>query len=332
VTRATYATTPRLWLLAPLVTAIGCAGARDQSMLHPVGPAAQQIASLWWVMFAVYGLVFVLTLALFGVALALPRRPGKGPGAAFVVFTGLVVPTVILIAMLFYTVLLTRADRREPSFRVEVIGHRFWWEVRYPDTGPDTEIVDANELHLPVGELVELELRSADVIHGFWAPNLAGKIDLLPDHPTSLRFEIDQPGVYRGQCTEYCGTQHALMALRVVAHEREDLRTWLDGARAADTRTDDLDPAQRRGRQVYLAAGCGDCHRIAGVSQANAGPDLTLFGRRRTLAAGVYANTDANLERWIVDPQAMKPGARMPPTHLSDPELAALIAYLRSLP
>jgi cytochrome c oxidase subunit II len=310
-----------------IAASIGCAGERDQSMLHPVGPAAQQIATLWWVMFVVYGVVFVLTVALFAVALALPRRDRDGPGTAFVAFAGLVAPTLILIVMLIYTVLLSRADQREPSFRVEMIGHRFWWEVRYPDRG----IIDANELHLPVGELIEIELRSSDVIHGFWAPNLAGKIDVLPDHPTTLRFEIDRPGVFRGQCTEYCGIQHALMAFRVVAHEPEDLRDWLDARTRTAPAPVPEDPELARGRQIYLAAGCGECHRIAGVSVANAGPDLTLIGGRLTLAAGVFPNTAENLERWIDDPQAMKPGARMPPTPLSPAERRALVAFLRSL-
>ncbi|MFO7562094.1 MAG: cytochrome c oxidase subunit II [Enhygromyxa sp.] len=307
---------------------IGCAGERDQSMLHPVGPAAQRIATLWWVMFGVYGVILLLTLVLLAVGLALPRRnedASAGLGTGFVVFTGLVAPTLILLVMLIYTVLVTRAETREPSFRIEVIGHQWWWEVRYPGPG----VVDANELHLPVGEVVELELRSADVVHSFWAPNLAGKMDVLPDHPTILRVEADRPGVFRGQCTEYCGTQHALMAFRVVVQERADLRRWLAGRAPLATFEDR--PRLRRGRQVYLAAGCGECHRIEGVSLGNTGPDLTRFGGRATLGAGVFANTPENLELWIADPQAMKPGARMPGTTLDASDRQALVAYLRSL-
>lgn len=314
-------TTPMILMLAGLT---GCAGERDQSMLHPVGPTAQRLATLWWVMFGIYGVILLATLALLALGLALARR-GEGPGlgTGFVVFTGLVAPTLILIVMLIYTVLVTRTAVREPSFRVEVLGHRWWWEVHYPEHG----IVDANEIHVPVGEVVELELRSADILHSFWAPNLAGKMDVLPDHPTFLRFEVDRPGVFRGQCAEYCGTQHALMAFRVVAHEREDLRAWLDARTRIETEPPELD----HGRKIYLTAGCGECHRVAGVSVGTAGPDLTLFGGRLTLAAGVFPNTSENLDRWIDDPQAMKPGSRMPPTPLRLEDRRALVAYLQSL-
>jgi cytochrome c oxidase subunit II len=319
----TRARSPLLLLLG--LTPLACVGERDQSMLHPVGPAAERIATLWWVMFGVYGLIFLLTVALLALGLALPRRDGRALSTRFIVATGIVAPTLILIVMLIYTVLLTRAEAREPALRVEIIGHRWWWEVRYPDHA----IVDANELHIAAGELVELELRSADIIHGFWAPNFAGKIDLLPDHPTFLRFEADRPGVFRGQCTEFCGTQHARMAFRVVVHEPEALQAWFAARREVATVHDD--PTLAHGRAIYLATGCGECHGIAGVSVGNAGPDLTLFGGRLTLAAGVFANTDENLARWIDDPQAMKPGALMPPTPLSPTERRALIAYLRSL-
>jgi cytochrome c oxidase subunit 2 len=312
-------------VIGPLFGLCSCVGERDQSILHPVGPAAERIATLWWVMFGVYGLVFALTLLLLALGLALPRRVhGAGLGPRFVVAAGLVAPTLILIVMLFYTVLVTRAGAREPSFRVQVIGHRWWWDVRYPDHG----IIDANELHLPVGEVVELELRSADVVHSFWAPNLAGKMDVLPDHPTTLLIQADRPGIFRGQCTEYCGTQHALMAFRVVAHEPDELRRWLEPGQAP---REPKTPEQALGRRIYLAAGCGECHRIAGVSVGNAGPDLTRLGGRLTLAAGVFANTPENLERWIADPQAMKPGSMMPPTPLQAEHRRALVAYLRSL-
>jgi len=297
-------------------------------MLHPVGPAAERVATLWWVMFGVYGVIFLLTLGLLALGLGLARREQLELRNGFIVITGIVVPTLILTVMLIYTIEVTRAGvDREPSFRVEVIGHRWWWEVRYPDY----TVVDANELHLPAGELVELELRSADVIHSFWVPNLAGKMDMFPEHKTVLQIQADRPGVFRGQCAEYCGTQHALMAFRVVAHERGELDDWLARAERAERGERGQEPALARGRAVFLDAGCGECHRVAGVSVGNAGPDLTLIGGRLTIAAGVFPNTDEHLGWFIEDPQSMKPGTKMPPASLRPDDLQALVAYMRSL-
>lgn len=214
----------------------------------------------------------------------------------------------------------------QAAITIEVTGHRWWWEVRYPDE----DVVTANEIHIPVGQPVQLQLTSADVIHSFWVPQLHGKIDMVPGEVNSLRLQADDAGEYRGICAEFCGAQHARMQLVLVASPPEEFQAWL-----ANQRQPAPEPASeitRRGQQVFLGSACVYCHTIRGTNASGeVGPDLTHLRSRRTLAAGTLLNTRGNLAGWILDPQHIKPGNLMPPTHLPSEDLLPLLEYLDTL-
>jgi cytochrome c oxidase subunit 2 len=213
---------------------------------------------------------------------------------------------------------------------VRIVGHQFWWEIQYLDSIPHNIVTTANELHVPVGTPVVMELASHDVIHSFWVPSLAGKRDLLPGYTRSLWFRADTAGVYRGQCAEFCGLEHAKMGMLVIAESRERFDAWL--ATQRDTAASPTDSTGQRGRLVFEGTTCAMCHSISGTSAgAQTGPDLTHLASRRTIAAGTLANTDGNLMAWITDPQRIKPGTLMPGTKLDPRDLRALVAYLRQL-
>lgn len=319
------------WLAALAALTAGCAAEHPQSALHPASPESREVARLWWVMLAVYGAVTLATFSLLAVALLRRRgdQPGSPPGGSvrFVVVAGIVVPTVILVGMLVHSLRLNAAFRPpRGDFTVRVTGHQWWWEVRYLDQG----IVTANELHLPVGAVVRLELTSADVIHSFWVPSLNGKMDALPEHANAFWLRAEAPGVYRGQCAEFCGLQHARMAIDIVAMPPDEFERWV-ARRRAPRPAPDADEA-RRGRDVYFAAGCDACHAVQGTSAvATVGPDLTHVGSRRTLGAGTVPNTRGDLAGWITHPQRLKPGNLMPATRLEPDELHALVRYLEGL-
>ena len=299
------------------------------STLDPGGPAAAQIAHVWWVMLALGAVLYVLTLLFLVLALRhRSARPAILGSKTFVYAWGIVVPVVALVAVM---ILNTRTSLElfspEPTtMQVEVVGHQFFWEVRYPEVGA----VTANEIHIPVGEPVEVRLESSDVIHSLWVPELGRKTDLIPGHPNTMVLQADEPGIYRGVCAEFCGIQHARMHVLVVAEPRDEFEAWLaDIARPADPPDD---PLERRGREVFLENSCAACHTIRGVSTvSDVGPDLTHLADRNTLAAGLLENNRGNLAGWVLDPQALKPGVRMPPTSLTGPQLEALLAYLESL-
>lgn len=217
-----------------------------------------------------------------------------------------------------------------PPVQIRVTGHQWWWEVQYRDREPQRWVTTANEIHVPVGSPVVVELRSSDVIHSFWPPNLTGKRDLIPGRENSLWFQADSAGVFRGVCAEYCGYQHAKMAFVVVAEPPERFAEWL--SRQRDTAATPTDELSLRGRAVFLGSSCPMCHAIAGTpAGSRVGPDLTHLGSRRTIAAGTLPYNRGNLAGWIMNPQAIKPGAKMPPSSLSPEDLHALLAYLETL-
>ncbi|MGY2084529.1 cytochrome c oxidase subunit II [Blastococcus sp. SYSU DS0539] len=303
------------------------------SVLDPVGPEAAQIAGLTWFMMVLGGLLWLATVVFL--VLALRHRAHRAPRAsdrgakAFIAVWGVVVPIVVLPAVFAYS-LVVGVDISRPAppgeLTVEVVGHQFWWEVHYPDAG----IVTANEIHVPVGRPVRLEMTSADVIHSLWIPPVAGKLDLLPGRTNTLSFQVDEAGTYLGECAEFCGIQHARMQFVLVAQPEDEFAEHLRALQAGSAEPDtDLEEA---GRAVYLAAGCGQCHRIEDVSEGDDfAPDLTHLATRETIAAGMLEYTRGNLAGWILDPQGLKPGVRMPPNNLTGDDLQALLAYLESL-
>lgn len=209
---------------------------------------------------------------------------------------------------------------------VEIVGHQWWWEVHYPDEG----ITTANEVHIPVGRPISVEVTAADVIHSFWVPRLGGKMDMLPDRTNTLILEADQPGEHHSQCAEFCGLGHAAMALTVVAESKEDFASWVTARRSAAEEL--ANESTQLGFGVFVSAACADCHAVQGTTaDSTEGPDLTHFASRRSIGAGVLSNTRENLANWITDPHAFKPGVKMPATDLSDDELDALLTYLDGL-
>jgi cytochrome c oxidase subunit II len=331
-----------VWFVLAGLLVAGCRG--SPSALDPRGPAAERLAALSW---ALFGLLGVITVAVLGVlALALFRGRGEAPEQEaqlrierrLIVGGGIVLPAVTAVVLMALNIgagaAVTGHSGRPAGIglgsavepEIEVIGHRFWWEIRYPEQG----FVSANELHLPVGRRVPIALRSIDVIHSFWVPQLHGKIDLTPGHETYLVLEASRAGVFRGMCAEYCGVQHALMGFLVIAQPEEEYEAWLEqqARPAAAPRTERAE----LGRQVFMDAGCAACHAIAGTeADGRLGPDLTHFGSRRTIGAATVPNTRGHLGGWIVDSQTIKPGNLMPPQRVGSEELLGLLDYLEGL-
>jgi cytochrome c oxidase subunit II len=313
----------------------GCRGA--QSALDPRGPQAGELhaLTLWMVVGAT--VVFLAVMA-FVVAALIARTPaGADPRdgerrrlRAVAVGTGLTL--VILVALLVYSVLVSRTitTPAKDAIPIRVVALQWWWDVTYPMDPPSRSVRTANELHIPVGRPVEITLESRDVVHSFWIPNLHGKMDAIPGRTTRLTLQADEPGVWRGQCAEFCGLQHAKMAFHVIAVPPDEFERWLEEQnRPAATPSDDL---ARRGLEVFLSSPCATCHTIRGTgAMAAAGPDLTHLASRRSLAAGTLPNRRGALGGWILDPQHTKPGAFMPPTPLDPESLHALLHYLESL-
>jgi cytochrome c oxidase subunit 2 len=305
-------------------------------IFDPAGPYAASITLLSWVLLAMAGAVFLVVLAALWVALrGRPASRRKLGGTTVIWVGGIAFPVVVLSLLLVYGLTLTRSltePVRGDEMRIRVTGEMWWWRVTY--LGPDGEpfMLDANELHIPTGEPVVLELTSADVIHSFWVPRLSGKLDMIPGRWNLMKIQADQPGVYGGQCAEYCGGPHALMGLVVVAHPPEQFRRLIAARLAARAADRPMTPLMAKGAALFSSAGCAACHRIA-ETQANgiAGPDLTYVGTRRSLGAGILPNNMGTMMGWIGNSQAIKPDNRMPPyTVLSGEELAALAAYLEA--
>ena len=329
----------RRWIATMVACLIsGCTAEVRQSALHPAGPAAAEIAWLWWIMCGAFTAVFLLVLILLW--LALVRRAPSGIAGTtgreglvpplgrngFVIAGGIVLPVVVLVPLLILS-LESSAELKQPqeALTIRVVGKMWWWEVSYPEQG----IVTANEIHIPAGEQVRLELESTDVVHSLWVPNLNGKRDMIPGITNEFWLEADEPGVYRGQCAEYCGLQHANMVLNVVAHPPDEFRQWMAERQPADEVP--ADPELSRGHRVFQSSGCAACHAVRGTAATGkGGPDLTHFGSRLTVA-GIVPNNRGNLAGWIADPHAIKPGVKMPRTYLHADDLLALTSYLESL-
>lgn len=319
-----------------LLAITACGGPETPSILDPRGPAAQRVAGLWWFLFWVSVVVFVVVMVLLGMALARRNREEEEastdeprwaePG---IVVAGVVIPVVLLAVAFLVSLRDMNALARlgeETTMTVEVIGHDWWWEARYPNGA-----VTANELHVPVGERVRVDVTTADVIHSFWVPQLQVKIDMIPGRVNSVWIEADAPGRFRGLCGEFCGLQHTNMQFFVIAEPAADFEAWVENE-AAPAATPAPGSTEEEGLDVFLSTTCFGCHAIRGTeAEAVLGPDLTHLADRETLFALTVPNTRENLTRAVVDPQAIKPGAVMPPTELTERELVALVAYMESL-
>jgi cytochrome c oxidase subunit 2 len=319
------------------------------SVLDPAGPQARAIAQLWDVFLWISVAVFALVVGFFAVATIRAARRHRREGGgdplvedpaqdrrmirSVVVAGSITVATLLalLVASIRSGSALASLEDDADALAVRITGHQWWWHIEYTHDDPAHSATTANELHVPVGRTVHLELTSADVIHSFWVPSIHGKKDLIPGRLNRTWIRIDEPGVYRGQCAEFCGLEHARMAITLIAEPPAVFDAWL-----AHQREPARAPANAeavRGQQVFTGSPCVLCHTIAGTSAGGRlGPDLTHLGSRATLAAGALPNSAGNLAGWLLDPQRIKPGAHMPATSFAAADYHALLAYLEGLP
>jgi cytochrome c oxidase subunit 2 len=302
-----------------------------QSALAAASPAAALAGHVATAL--AVGAACILVLAMAVALRAMLGKPRPVRARRWLLCGGLVLPGIGLAALAATSAwlsLVVSADAEPAALRIEISGRQFWWEVRYVGR-EGKHIVLANELHLPVGTPVLVRATSADVIHGFWVPPLAGKVDMIPGRTRELRITASRAGVFRGQCSAYCGTQHARMALHVVAEDPIVFQSWL--AQQAAPAMPPADASSKEGRDIFLRSGCGGCHTVRGSeAQGEIGPDLTHVGSRRTLAAGTLINHAGSLAAWVSSSQHIKPGNLMPSAAgLTPRELDLVVAYLQSL-
>jgi cytochrome c oxidase subunit 2 len=339
-----------------------------QTALEAGGPGAARIGDLWNVMLLLGAITTVIVLVVMAIALFRRRgghelppeadRPadprgelanvetgGRGhegegrpeserKGTRWMLIGGVAFPAVVLVILLVFSLrTLSAVSPRRASdapLTVEVIGKQWWWQVRYASADPSLTFETANEIRIPVGTRVRVKLESSDVIHSFWVPGLQGKTDMVPGRINVTWLQADKPGVWRGQCAEFCGVQHAKMGLVVVAEPRERFEQWLSAQRRAALPPRDSIAAS--GLAAFVSTGCVLCHRVRGTPAAGrTGPDLTHVGSRLTLAAGEFPNTRGHIQGWIGNPQALKPGSRMPAVALTSDQLHSIAYYLTTL-
>lgn len=321
----------RLWPALLLLLA-SCATDAPLDTLDPAGPAARQITGLFWPVFWIAVAIFVLVEGAIVVFMLffrdkegrrLPRQV-HGNTRLEVVWTA--IPALILVGVGYGTVATIFNMRSQPAdaLQVTVTANQWWWEFEYPQLG----LITANELHIPVERPVYLTLQSVDVIHSFWVPRLAGKQDVVPGRIHNLTIEASEPGVYWGQCAEFCGLSHALMRLRVFADTEEDFAAWTEAQ--LEPPVEPSEDLTEQGVELFTGA-CVSCHTIQGISDTRVGPNLTHFASRTTFAGAILDNTPQNLARWLRDPPAVKPGSKMPNLGLGPEDIQALVAYLESL-
>lgn len=326
--------------VSPVVAAIGLACSGNESAFNPAGPQASRISTLGWYMIITSSVIWalVVTALLYSTWRGHNREVADQSDAVNArlrrpvqIATGITV--LVLVGTLVYSVSTGEAMAslpRDKALRIKITGHQWWWEAEYMDPVSGNQVSTANEIHIPIGEPVQIIGSSSDVIHSFWIPSLSGKKDLIPGHATATWIQADRAGIYRGQCAEFCGHQHAKMALLVMAEPRSQFNAWYNSQlQPAAPPSDSLSMA---GEQVFMSKGCPLCHTVGGTrALGRIGPPLTHSGSSYTIAAGTLENTPGNLAGWIVDPQGIKPGVRMPPNDLSGSELQSLLAYLGSL-
>lgn len=335
---------------AALLLFSGCRYADSTFNTH--GPAARSIANLSWLMTILFLIIIIVMWALL--AIAFYKRRGTlaehapidmGGGQMWIAIGGIAIPLIVLTILFVLGLGLLRdfpihgmhsgmnqrqmATMMKPEIRI--IGHQWWWEIQYLNDDPSQSFTTANELHLPTGRSVNIEVETADVMHSFWVPSLHGKVDLIPGQSNYIRIEASSPGEFNGQCAEYCGEQHAKMRILAVAQELDEYDAW----RQAQLKEgiEPSEPAAKAGEQIFLSGPCSMCHAVRGtIAGGRVAPDLTHIGSRQMIAANVYRNNDAYLEAWITHAQSLKPGAQMPDlTQFNGEQLTDLVAYLRQL-
>lgn len=319
--------------LSPLTMLLLPACEGRQSALAPAGEDAETLYVLFLVMLVGAAVLWLLVNGLFFYVTRLHVRSiSRRVAEALIIGGGIVFPTVVLAALLSYGLAIL-PDARQPGdgLTVRVVGEQWWWRVEYVPEGAETPIVSANEVRLPSGLRSDLVLNSPDVIHSFWVPALGGKTDMIPGRTTHMSLRPEEPGIYRGQCAEFCGASHALMAFETVVMEQALFDEWLTHE-ASDAQPPQT-PLAFEGAAVFAAEGCGACHAIRGTeARGRAGPDLTHVGSRHSLAAGILGTEVEDFARWIAQPEAIKPEAKMPAfDHLPPEALLALGHYLAGL-
>jgi cytochrome c oxidase subunit II len=307
------------------ILASGCAEDAPQDFLRPAGEVAQKADSLWDITFFIAAIVFFLVegLLVFTI-LRFRHKPGRRAqqfhGNTRVEGVLTVIPSLILAGLAVPTVktIFELSEQPSDAIHVSVTGRQFWWKYDYEDYGFST----ANELHIPVGEKVVVNITGGDVIHSWWVPRLAGKLDAIPGRVNAITLEADEPGRYMGQCTEFCGLSHANMRLIVYAQSQGDFDRWVEDQQQEATGT----------QPETFTQICGACHAVQGTdSQADIGPDLTHFASRTTFAGAIFKTNEENLAAWLRDPPAEKPGSKMPDYNLSEEQINELVDYLMSL-
>jgi cytochrome c oxidase subunit 2 len=324
----------------------------DDSTFNTHGPAAHSIANLAWFMTILFLVIIVIMWALL--AFAFYKRRGTlaehapidaGGGQMWIAIGGIAIPLIVLTILFVLGLGLLRdfpihgmhggmnqeqmARMMKPEIRI--IGHQWWWEIQYLNDDPSQSFTTANELHLPTGRPVNIEVKTDDVMHSFWVPALHGKVDLIPGQPNYIRVEASAPGEYKGQCAEYCGEEHAKMRILAIAQEPDAYEAWRQAQLKGSI--EPTAPEAKAGQQIFLSGPCSMCHTVRGtIAGGRVAPDLTHIGSREMIAANVYRNNDAYLEAWITHAQSLKPGAEMPNlTQFNGEQLTDLVAYLRQL-
>jgi cytochrome c oxidase subunit 2 len=313
-----------------------------QNIFDPLSAPAEILYRISLLVLATCAIIFLVVAGLLTYAIIRYRRKGGtddfeeppqvyGSAAIELAWT---VPPILIVIVLVLVTARTIGEIQKPKLptdaeQVQIVGHRFWWEVRYPKYG----VVTANEIHVPLSDrskriATEFVLESADVIHGFWVPQLNGKTMLVPNHRNTMWVEPYKTGIYLGNCTVLCGAQHANMLIRVIVDSPDRYQQWLNEQKATPAN----DPAVEEGKRQFIANSCGSCHQIGGTSARGVfGPDLTHFSSRQTLGSGVAENNEENLHSWLQDPQVLKPGCLMPNMQLGDKQVQSILAYLRTL-
>lgn len=313
----------------------GCTAAPNTSMLNPSSFLAAKETGLFWILFWMGAAVFVFVVALLVIALVRGARmknlPRQIQGNSRLEFIWTAIPILLVIIIFVLTLSTMNAVAAPPpsktDINVNVIGHRWWWEFDYPDLGIKT----ANQLHIPVDTNVHIALSSVDVVHSFWAPNLNGKTDVIPGQSNTTWIRADQPGVYQGHCTEYCGEQHANMGFEVVAQTQADYDAWV-AQMQKPAPPQPTDPQAQAGYKIVTQGICSSCHTVDGTNAKGlVGPNLTHLYSRTIFAGGVLPLNDQNLSLWLHNPNDVKPGNLMANVRLTDQQIQQVIAYLKTL-